>query len=121
MSTNAYMAAYMRRRYHQQRLAAISSLGGRCVRCGTTEKLEIDHIDRTSKTIDLGKKWSVNSDTFNSELAKCQLLCNSCHKAKSAQECSVPHGGGASGKKNCPCEPCRSRKREYMRNWKRAS
>lgn len=115
MNSNAYMATYMKRRYHARRAQAINQLGGRCVRCGATERLELDHIDRTTKTLDLGGMWSVSEDRYRAELSKCQLLCHDCHKAKSISERSVEHGAGASGKRNCPCDPCRARKREYNR------
>lgn len=115
MTSNAYMATYMRRRYHQRRALAISLLGGSCANCGTTDRLEIDHIDRTAKKLDLAGLWSVAELRYMGELAKCQLLCHDCHKAKSSAERSVEHGGGVSGKRNCPCEPCRTRKREYQR------
>lgn len=117
MNTNAYMAEYMKRRYHMRRAVAIAVLGGVCVRCGSTERLELDHIDRTTKALDLGHLWSIAADRYAAELAKCQVLCHDCHKAKSIGERSVDHGGGASGKKNCKCEPCRARKREYQRNY----
>ena len=117
MSSNAYMATYMKRRYHQRRDQAVALLGGQCVVCGTADGLEIDHTDRATKEIDLGKLWSTSFSRYVAELAKCQLLCRDHHRAKSCREMSVPHGGGASGKKNCPCGPCKSRKREYNRQY----
>lgn len=57
------------------------------------------------------------------ELNKCQLLCRPCHLKKSQTDGSsraVEHGGGESGKKNCPCAPCKARKAEYMANYYRA-
>lgn len=118
MNSNAYMAGYMKRRYHQRRADAIAALGGICVRCGTTERLELDHIDRATKRFDVAHCWSVSADRYAAEVSKCQVLCHDCHKDKSAAERSVEHGGGISGKRNCKCEPCRARKREYMRNRK---
>lgn len=118
MNSNAYMAAYMKRRYHARRAAAVAALGGICVKCGTTYRLEIDHADRGTKSFDLAHCWSTSQDRYAAELAKCQLLCHDCHKAKSAAERSVEHGGGVSGKRNCKCELCRARKREYNRNYK---
>ena len=118
MSTNAYMAAYMNRRYHTRRAAAIAHLGGRCTECGSTDNLEIDHIDRATKSFDLAKAWSGRQSVYMAELSKCQLLCRDHHRMKSAAESSVEHGGGASGKKNCPCRPCRARKSEYNRAYR---
>lgn len=121
MSTNVYMAGYMRRRYHQRRAQAIALLGGRCAVCSSTADLEIDHIDRATKTLDLGHLWSVSHNRYLAELTKCQLLCREHHKAKSIRERSVEHGGGVSGKRNCKCGPCRARKREYMQNYRAVS
>jgi hypothetical protein len=64
----------------------------------------------------LDKPWVILID----ELSKCQLLCNDCHLDKSKLEGSlgtVDHGGGISGKKNCPCVLCKTRKAEYMKNY----
>ena len=117
MNSNAYMASYMKRRYHQRRALAVAMLGGSCVRCGSTDRLEIDHTDRSTKELDLGGLWSVAAERYQAELTKCQLLCHDCHKAKSSAERSVEHGGGVSGKRNCPCDPCRARKSEYNRRY----
>lgn len=115
MTANAYMADYMRRRYHQRRAQMINELGVACAICGSTDALELDHIDRATKAFDLGHRWSVAADRYRAEAAKCQVLCRDCHKAKSAAEASVEHGGGASGKRNCKCSPCRARRSEYNR------
>ena len=55
---NAYMADYMTRRYHKRRFQAIEYLGGACNHCHATTNLEIDHVDPTSKSFDLGKALS---------------------------------------------------------------
>lgn len=115
---NAYMRAYNLERYHRRREQAIDLLGGKCSRCGVTDGLEIDHRDPAQKEVELSK-FGVAEAKYWKEIEKCQLLCRSCHRIKSAQGRSVGHGGGASGKRNCPCDPCRTRKNEYMRNWKK--
>ena len=52
---NAYMRDYMLRRYHQRREAALIQLGARCVRCGSTEKLEmLREINILGMHIELG-------------------------------------------------------------------
>ncbi|ALQ30110.1 hypothetical protein ATC04_05750 [Arthrobacter sp. YC-RL1] len=93
-------------------------LGGHCVVCGTDENLQFDHIDQSTKLFTIAERWDARHETLMPELAKCQLLCERCHTAKSAAEKSVEHGGGTSGKRNCKCDPCRARKNEYMRRWK---
>lgn len=107
------MAKYMLARYRTRRNAAIEILGGKCVICGSIENLEIDHIDPSTKTMSVSKMWSCSQEKYDAEIQLCQLLCNEHHKAKTSQELRVPHGGGVSGKRNCPCELCRAKKREY--------
>lgn len=34
-------------------------------------------------------------------------------------ERSVPHGGGVSGKRYCPCHPCRLKRNEYINDYKK--
>ena len=54
----------------------------RCVRCGSTDKLEWDHIDRTTKSFDIADCYTKKSETILEELKKCQRLCQPCHFAK---------------------------------------
>jgi len=70
-------------------------LGGKCVRCGSTDDLQVDHIEPSTKDLSLRAKhsatfWSWSWERVLAELAKCQLLCRPCHQAKSAGE--VPRG-----------------------------
>jgi 5-methylcytosine-specific restriction endonuclease McrA len=71
-------------RWHRNRTAGIEHLGGKCVKCGTTEKLEIDHIDPATKVA--SEIWSWSLERRLAELAKCQLLCNDHHKVKSLED-----------------------------------
>lgn len=114
---NSYMREYNKRRYWKLKAEAHERLGGKCAECGSTEGLELDHIDPSTKTVEVSRFCSMSRVRFLEELKLCQLLCNEHHKQKSIQEQSVEHGGGLSGKKNCPCELCKARKSEYMRNW----
>jgi hypothetical protein len=111
---NEYMRTYLLARYHKRRSEAVISLGGRCAVCGVTEELEIDHTDPALKSFDISKLWSVSRERFEAELEKCQVLCKQHHVEKTRREQSVDHGGGASGKRNCPCRPCKQKKAEYM-------
>lgn len=105
-------------RYEMRREAFINYLGGKCNRCGVTDGLEFDHVDRTTKEFTIAKRMvSMNLDELKVEIDKCQLLCNECHKDKSREAGDfgdVEHGGGSSGKRNCPCEPCKAKKAEFM-------
>jgi len=112
---NAYMREYMLKRYHKRRSESIEKLGGKCVVCGSTENLEIDHIDRTTKTMNISGLWSANIVRYEAELKLCQLLCEEHHKQKTRRENSVDHGEGKTGKRNCYCELCATLKRTYAR------
>jgi hypothetical protein len=111
---NEYQREYQLTRYHQRKKAAIAQLGGKCALCEVAEDLEIDHIDPALKMLAISRLWSVSEAKFLAELEKCQLLCKPHHAEKTRREQSVDHGGGASGKRNCPCKPCKRRKAEYM-------
>jgi 5-methylcytosine-specific restriction endonuclease McrA len=124
---NNYQREYQLKRYHERMATAKIRLGNRCVECGTTEDLEIDHIDPAKKTIKLSNLWSIAEHLFNAELEKCQLLCSNCHRNKSKIDIGVEHGGGVSGKfittdgkrKGCPCGPCTLKRKEYMRRYRK--
>lgn len=94
-------------------------LGGKCVQCGSSEELEFDHTDPSTKEFTISVMWSLAFDNQKlvDELKKVQLLCKTCHKVKSNRE--VPHGGGKYGKRYCKCELCKLKRREYMKTYKR--
>jgi hypothetical protein len=113
------MRKYLAERYQSRKAEGVVKLGGKCAGCGTTENLEFDHVDRADKTKSIAKLMIGSLENFRKELEKCQLLCSSCHQRKTSSEMSVPHGGGKSGRKNCKCRPCKNRKNEYMREFRR--
>lgn len=117
---NSYMNEYMKSRYHAVMESLRDYLGGQCSVCGVTEDLEFDHVDPSVKAFTISSRaHTAPIDVLIDELSKCQLLCSEHHRQKTSAEKSVDHGSGASGKKNCKCEPCRDKKNEYMRNWKK--
>lgn len=84
---NEYMREYLHRRYHERHDKAIAILGGRCVVCGSTDDLQIDHVNNSHKSFDIADRlaqytWS----RIVEELKKCQLLCFWCHVDKSRVE-----------------------------------
>lgn len=117
-NSNKYMNEYMKKRYKQRRQMAFEILGNKCWKCKSTENLEIDHIYNWDKRFNFAKFWNIAIHKFIKELEYCQLLCQDCHKEKTIKEKSVPHGGGISGKRNCKCLPCKTKKAEYMKNYK---
>jgi 5-methylcytosine-specific restriction endonuclease McrA len=117
---NLYHADYNRDRYRQRVLEALDILGNKCAKCGTTEGvLDIDHINPIEKEYEITTITRLSKDKFLKELAKCQLLCQSCHIEKTKLEQGVEHGGGLSGKRNCRCDLCRQIKNKYMREYKK--
>jgi hypothetical protein len=111
----------------EKKAKAIDLLGGECVNCGSTERLEFDHInkDRLTNyrciTAFVDAKW----ERVLVELKKCQLLCKSCHCKKSAAERgrgNLRHGESSRWRMGCRCETCtdgnKSRMKEYHRRRK---
>lgn len=117
MYSDKYNSVYQLNRYHERRAMAIAMLGGVCVSCGTEENLEIDHVDPQLKSFTLSVDWTKPLEEYLEEVKKCQLLCKPCHTNKTSKEQGVPHGGGVNGKRNCKCEPCMIKRREYMRTY----
>lgn len=113
------MAVYMAERRERRRQKLIDLLGGICIRCGTTKNLEFDHRDPVTKGFNLsGKALDKPWSEILIEAEKCQLLCHSHHLEKTIENGDievVEHGGGVSGKRNCSCVPCKTKKAEYMR------
>lgn len=56
----------------------------KCVKCGSTERLELDHIDPSTKIHH--NIWTWKLERRLSEIAKCQVLCHECHRLKTRQE-----------------------------------
>lgn len=115
-------AAYMLQRYHERRAYAIVQLGGKCVICGSEEELQLDHIKREEKSFPIGQMWSVSWERFEAELAKCQLLCWQCHKAKTVWEMGrkdarLNHGTLASYR-YCKCDLCKKAYADYWKSYK---
>lgn len=80
---NSYMRDYMLRRYHARRELMFERLGRACISCGSTDELEADHIDASTKSFPVAKLWSVSLVRFIEEIDKCQILCRPCHITKS--------------------------------------
>jgi hypothetical protein len=109
-----YLRDYLPKWRARRRQEAIIRLGGKCVHCGSTERLEFDHIDPTTKVAAIGRLWVKSAAIFEAELKKCQLLCKSCHLAKSRAygELSrgATHGSWSYVKvKKCRCDICLNR------------
>lgn len=63
--------------------------GGRCVVCGSVDKLEFDHIDPSTKLFDISGGATRKMEVLLEEVDKCQLLCRGCHIEKSSNELRI--------------------------------
>jgi ribosomal protein S27AE len=120
VSSLEYHREYNKRRYYKVRAEAIQLLGGKCNKCGSAEELEIDHVDRKQKSFEISKIWALAREKFLAELAKCQLLCKSCHRIKSIGELGKKPAthGTLSMYRYCKCDACKQAKSDWMKAYK---
>lgn len=89
-----------------------------CLLCNGVCDLELHHRDPDKKVSH--RIWSWSYDRRNEELKKCDVLCNECHKKKTADQLKVdwehgtPYGYRTHG---CRCDECREAHRLYMNNY----
>jgi 5-methylcytosine-specific restriction endonuclease McrA len=118
MSTTEQQARYLKRR----RDKAKAFLGGKCASCASTTSLEFDHIEPSTKEIDISSAialhWSWNR--LMQELTKCQLLCKSCHVEKTRKDKPpVKCGSYWTYKKHgCRCAACTAANSARIKRWK---
>lgn len=118
--------AYLRARYVEQRKEMLDYLGGKCVDCGSTESLEIDHIDWRTKSFTVGGLYGLSRlPEVYAEMDKCQLLCREHHAEKTKQDLAeqrrenlnyaeVRHGSKTCWMKTkCRCELCNESRRAW--------
>ena len=81
-----YDRNYKKKRYYETLSESMEKLGGKCVKCGATERLEFDHIDPKNKSFCITKNLRMgDNEKLQEELDKCQLLCYDCHLEKTKQ------------------------------------
>lgn len=111
-----YMQKYQREWVAKRRAAFFADRS--CEWCGSTKRLELDHIDPSQKVDH--KIWSWSEVRRNEEIAKCQILCHDCHLIKTADDYRKNAKHGTYPMRNrygCECEECK----EYVRRSKRES
>jgi len=57
-----------------------------CAKCGYNEHpaaLDFNHLDRTTKTFQIGGRTSHAWSKIEKEIAKCEVLCSNCHRIHS--------------------------------------
>lgn len=114
---NKYMREYHIKQYYRVRKEMVDSLGGKCAKCGCADGLELDHIDRSTKLLEISKIWAYSKEIRDAELVKCQPLCSDCHSLKSINERGHSPARGTHGSlssyRYCHCDECKAAKREY--------
>jgi len=94
---------------------------GPCSKCGSKRGLQVDHIDPLLKVSH--NVWSWSSERRVEELAKCQVLCSSCHKKKTTlqrrEQHPIPHGTDSGyTRRKCRCPDCREAHRVAKHAWR---
>jgi len=90
---------YHQKYYAERKKEYVRILGGCCVKCGSTENLQFDHIEKDSREFVIAKIMKRKRAFVLQELKKCQLLCDTCHRKKSIIEKSYV-GGRLKGEKS---------------------
>jgi len=62
-----------------RRALAIVYLGGVCVKCGGTDRLEFHHKAGHKKVANVSHLWTRRARVVWEEIDKCELLCHKCH------------------------------------------
>lgn len=115
----AWVNAYCAKRKADRKSWALEKLGGACSKCGEKERLQFDHIDPATKYKTIAQLWRASDTLFEAEVAKCQLLCEDCHKTKTRDEqgqSERQHGNEAMYGFGCRCTTCKAGHAEYRRN-----
>lgn len=63
-----------------------------CESCGSLTDLELDHIDPTMKVSH--RIWSWSEERRDAEVAKCQVLCHTCHLKKNHDQLDITQQRG---------------------------
>ena len=107
---------YMRKWIADRRASYLADKS--CRLCGSVKDLQLDHIDPTQKISH--RVWSWRFERREAELAKCQVLCRSCHKDKTAKDQGwvTGHGTMADYKRGCRCELCRTVHSGAAKSWR---
>lgn len=96
-------------------------LGGKCVLCGSINKLQFDHRNPDEKVFTIGSKWSYSIEYLKPELDKCQLLCSDCHKQKNKIDNGEAVHGSISMYRyhRCRCDECKKTWNLKCMEWRR--
>jgi len=115
---------YILRLTRSNRKRAIEHLGGVCVRCGSVDDLETDHIENRPGKKRICDLLSGSWERLEEELAHCQLLCRKCHQKKTTREqgkvvFGERHGHRTVYRIGCRCDDCKKAQADYCREYNR--
>ena len=86
-------------------------------RCGSNDRLEVDHVDLTKKISH--RVWFWSQERRDNELNKCQVLCYACHLEKTfSQRPKAEHGGSTLYNNGCRCYTCIEAHRIRVAEWR---
>ena len=95
----------------------------KCKWCSSVEKLELHHLDPSTKISSV--IWSWAPERRLAEIEKCIVLCTSCHREYHASLRRKPHGTRASYTRGCRCQECKQAMaichKDYMKRKKSKS
>lgn len=116
------MRLYMQERRSRIKAEMLNMLGGECVICGSTDSLDFDHVDPSTKVFQIsGRGLDKPRGTLLVEVKKCQLLCKPHHIEKTRAWYAAQPTQSRKGKPEyaehgtvsgygyygCRCEACR--------------
>jgi hypothetical protein len=113
---HCFSSEYNKRRlrvYHERRQHYLA--GRDCSRCGSSLDLQFHHRDPLEKVGNINSMLSWSRNTLEAEIAKCDVLCASCHQQHHRPE--VTHGITGYNKRGCRCLLCKQGKREVDRRY----
>lgn len=113
---------YNRKWIAKRRQEWIDEQGGKCVLCGSTTNLEVDHIDPSLKLYKPSDLWSLSKTNPRriAELNKCRVLCAVCHQTKTSKEQMTTEHGDAMyhGPLKCKCVVCKAGHKQHNAKWR---
>lgn len=115
---------YMRRyqnEWIQRRRSEWIEANGPCAQCGSSDRLEVDHVDPSTKVANPAAVWGWSAARRSAELAKCQVLCHDCHERKSAAQfraAGKPCPSRTAYDSGCRCTGCRAVHAAHVRDWR---
>lgn len=106
------------RKWLKARKKAWLKRNGPCACCGSWRNLQVDHRDASTKITH--NVWSWRRERRELELNKCQVLCRTCHKEKTAREKweAAPHGTQSKYTSGCRCAECGEAHNKSTREWR---